>query len=67
MQRIVTLLKYTSLHYHTQVGGAHWHERHIRSTLYNLGENEFHKNIKRELDITQGALRKAVRNFTKTL
>ncbi len=45
--------------HHTQVGGAHWHERQIRSTLYNLGENEFHQNIKRELDITQGALRKA--------
>lgn len=34
-------------------------ERDIRSSYYNLGENEFHKDIKRELDITQGALRKA--------
>ncbi|WP_425322026.1 RHS repeat-associated core domain-containing protein, partial [Burkholderia paludis] len=40
------------------IGGAHYHEAKIRQT-YGLGRNEFHDDIKRELDITQGGLRKA--------
>lgn len=39
-------------------GGAHYHERIIRAT-YGLDFNEFHSELKRELDIVQGALRKA--------
>ncbi|WP_374489827.1 RHS repeat-associated core domain-containing protein, partial [Zoogloea sp.] len=40
------------------VGGAHYHEMQIR-LAQGLGRNEFHADSKRELDITQGALRKA--------
>ncbi|KAA4737642.1 RHS repeat-associated core domain-containing protein, partial [Bacteroides fragilis] len=39
-------------------GGAHYHETIIRAK-YGLGSNEFHQNHKIEMDITQGALRKA--------
>ncbi|APU09449.1 hypothetical protein A5M85_03870 [Cellulophaga lytica] len=39
-------------------GGAHWHERRIRASQ-GLSFNEFKNNLKRELDIVQGALRKA--------
>jgi len=44
--------------HHTRVGGAHWHEAQIR-TSQGLGRNQFHANLKRELDITQGGLRKS--------
>lgn len=40
------------------IGGVHYHESRIRRQL-GLGPNEFHPNIKVEMDITQGALRKA--------
>lgn len=40
------------------IGGAHYHEAKIRSS-YGLGPHEFHPQVKVELDITQGALRKA--------
>ena len=40
------------------VGGAHYHEAKIRQT-YGLGRNEFHEDVKRELDITQRGLKKA--------
>jgi len=40
------------------VGGAHWHENKIRATQ-GLGKNDFAPSLKRELDITSGALRKA--------
>ncbi|SFG42779.1 RHS repeat-associated core domain-containing protein [Duganella sp. CF458] len=40
------------------IGGAHYHEGRIR-VQQGLGRNEFHPSIKRELDITQGGLRKA--------
>jgi RHS repeat-associated protein len=40
------------------IGGAHYHEAKIRQSQ-GLGEKEFHGSIKRELDITQGGLRKA--------
>jgi len=40
------------------IGGAHYHESKIRNS-YGLGPNEFHTQVKRELDITQGGLRKA--------
>jgi hypothetical protein len=44
--------------HHTKVNGAYWQEAQIRSNQ-SLGRNEFHPNMKRELDITQGGLRKA--------
>ena len=44
--------------HHTKVGGAHWHEAQIRKTQ-GLGRNQFHPDLKRELDITQGGLRKS--------
>ena len=44
--------------HHTRVGGAHWWETQIRKSQ-GLGRNQFHPNLKRELDITQGGLRKA--------
>lgn len=44
--------------HHTRVGGAHWYEAQIRK-LQGLEYNQFHSNFKRELDITQGGLRKA--------
>ncbi len=44
--------------HHTRVGGAHWHEAQIR-LKQGLGRNEFHSSLKRELDITQGGLRKS--------
>ena len=44
--------------HHTQVGGAHWHEAQLRAKQ-GLGRNDFHPSLKRELDITQGGLRKA--------
>ena len=44
--------------HHTRVGGAHWYETQIRKSQ-GLGRNQFHPNLKRELDITQGGLRKA--------
>ncbi|WP_414928939.1 RHS repeat domain-containing protein, partial [Pseudomonas sp. IT-P74] len=40
------------------VGGAHWHETQIRGSQ-GLGRNEFAPSLKRELDITSGALRKS--------
>lgn len=40
------------------IGGAHYHESRIRAR-FGLGPNEFHPQTKVELDITQGALRKA--------
>ncbi|WP_241077708.1 RHS repeat domain-containing protein, partial [Pseudomonas viridiflava] len=40
------------------VGGAHWHEAQIRESQ-GLGRNEFAPSLKRELDITSGALRKS--------
>ncbi|GAB2854585.1 hypothetical protein GCM10027277_23890 [Pseudoduganella ginsengisoli] len=40
------------------IGGAHYHEGRIR-LQQGLGRNEFHPDTKRELDITQGGLRKA--------
>jgi RHS repeat-associated protein len=40
------------------VGGAHWHENKIRASQ-GLGKNDFASSLKRELDITSGALRKA--------
>jgi len=40
------------------VGGAHWHEAQIRANQ-GLGRNEFASTLKRELDITAGAVRKA--------
>ena len=40
------------------IGGAHHHEARIRQSQ-GLGKNEFHPDSKRELDITQGGLRKA--------
>ncbi|MGR6549190.1 RHS repeat domain-containing protein [Pseudomonas plecoglossicida] len=40
------------------IGGAHWHETQIRSSQ-GLGKNEFASSLKRELDITSGALRKS--------
>ena len=46
--------------HHTRRGGAHWFETQIRRR-FGLGKNEFHASIKRELDITQGALRKQSR------
>ena len=39
-------------------GGAHYHETQIRRNL-GLRSNQFHPSHKRELDIVQGALRKA--------
>jgi RHS repeat-associated protein len=44
--------------HHTKTGGAHWHEAQIRKSQ-GLGKNQFHSSFKRELDITQGGLRKA--------
>ena len=44
--------------HHTRVGGAHWWETQIRKSQ-GFGRNQFHPNLKRELDITQGGLRKA--------
>jgi uncharacterized protein RhaS with RHS repeats len=44
--------------HHTRVGGAHWHEARIRASQ-GLGKNQFQTTLKRELDITQGALRKS--------
>ena len=41
------------------IGGAHYHEAEIRQTQYNLGKNDIHPNMKRDMDITQGSLRKA--------
>ena len=41
------------------IGGAHYHERQIRSTHYGLGQNQMHTNLHREIDIGQGSLRKA--------
>ncbi|WP_237772768.1 hypothetical protein [Pseudomonas putida] len=54
------------LDYHTRgpakdtrgIGGAHWHETQIRASQ-GLGKNDFAPGLKRELDITSGALRKA--------
>ncbi|EKT4525023.1 RHS domain-containing protein, partial [Pseudomonas putida] len=40
------------------IGGAHWHETQIRAGQ-GLGKNDFASSLKRELDITSGALRKA--------
>ncbi len=40
------------------IGGAHWHETQIRESQ-GLGRNEFAPSLKRELDITSGALRKS--------
>ncbi|WP_147460351.1 RHS repeat domain-containing protein, partial [Pseudomonas syringae] len=40
------------------IGGAHWHEAQIRESQ-GLGRNEFASSLKRELDITSGALRKS--------
>ncbi|WP_147468140.1 RHS repeat domain-containing protein, partial [Pseudomonas syringae group genomosp. 3] len=40
------------------VGGAHWHETQIRKSQ-GLGRHEFAASLKRELDITSGALRKS--------
>ncbi|MDE6233412.1 MAG: RHS repeat-associated core domain-containing protein, partial [Lachnospiraceae bacterium] len=45
--------------HHTKVNGAHWYEAKIREEIYGLKSNEFHPVFKRELDITQGGLRKA--------
>jgi hypothetical protein len=44
--------------HHTKRGGAHWYESQIRASQ-GLGRNQFQTTLKRELDITQGALRKA--------
>jgi len=44
--------------HHTRKGRAHWHEAQIRKSQ-GLGKNDFHSSFKRELDITQGGLRKA--------
>ncbi|WP_290004285.1 RHS repeat domain-containing protein [Faucicola atlantae] len=41
------------------IGGAHYHEAEIRQTQYSLGKNDIHPSMKREMDITQGSLRKA--------
>ena len=46
------------LSHHTRKGGAHWYEAQIREAQ-GLGSKQFHSNFKRELDITQGALRKS--------
>jgi hypothetical protein len=40
------------------VGSTHWHETQIRKSQY-LGRHEFVPSLKRELDITSGALRKS--------
>ena len=40
------------------IGGTHWHETQIRESQ-GLGRNEFATSLKRELDITSGALRKS--------
>ena len=40
------------------IGGTHWHETQIRESQ-GLGRNEFAPSLKRELDITSGALRKS--------
>ncbi len=40
------------------VGGTHWHESQIRESQ-GLGRNDFAPSLKRELDITSGALRKS--------
>jgi hypothetical protein len=40
------------------IGGAHWHESQIRESQ-GLSRNEFASSLKRELDITSGALRKS--------
>ncbi|MEX6664250.1 RHS repeat-associated core domain-containing protein [Pseudomonas sp. W2-17] len=40
------------------VGGTHWHETQIRESQ-GLGRNDFAPSLKRELDITSGALRKS--------
>lgn len=40
------------------IGGTHWHEAQIRESQ-GLGRNEFASSVKRELDITSGALRKS--------
>lgn len=40
------------------VGGAQWHETQVRASQ-GLGKNDFAPSLKRELDITSGALRKA--------
>ena len=41
------------------IGGAHYHEAEIRQTQYSLGKNDIHPSMKRDMDITQGSLRKA--------
>lgn len=41
------------------IGGAHYHEAQIRQEQFGLGKNDIHPNMKIEMDITQGALRKA--------
>jgi hypothetical protein len=40
------------------IGGTHWHETKIRENQ-GLGRNGFAFSLKRELDITSGALRKS--------
>ncbi len=40
------------------IGGTHWHEAQIRESQ-GLDRNEFASSVKRELDITSGALRKS--------
>jgi len=40
------------------IGGVHFHEGKIRA-IFGLGRNQFFSSLKRELDITSGALRKA--------
>ena len=41
------------------IGGAHYHEAEIRQTQYSLVKNDIHPSMKRDMDITQGSLRKA--------